>query len=360
MDNRVRIAVIGTGFARTVQIPAFLSYPDVEITAIASGTPGKAETVARQFGIPFYFDDWHLAIDRPDVDLVCITTPPDLHREMTLFAAGCGKHILCEKPMAMNTVEAQEMAVAVKNAKVMGLIDHELRFQPGRQEAYRIIRRGEIGKILHLRYIFQAPHRGDPEIKWNWWSDAARGGGSLGAIVSHIIDSFCWISGTEISEVTCRLHTHIKQRPLESGGLKTVTSDDESTLIFGFRPTELAPDATGFASVSMIAGPEYINRFEIFGTEGSIKLEHRGELFISKRGDAGWQQIDVALAPLVDGSADTGFSRGFLACVPSLAEAVKNGGKPPEFAATFDDGVRIQKVLDSARRSSRERITIKL
>ncbi|MER3631773.1 MAG: gfo/Idh/MocA family oxidoreductase, partial [Blastocatellia bacterium] len=227
MADKVRIAVIGTGFARTVQIPAFLSHPEIEITAIASGSPGKAASVAREFGIPFATDDWRRAIDRKDVDLVCITTPPDLHHRMAIFAAECGKHILCEKPMAMNTEEAEQMALTAEKAGVIALIDHELRFQPGRQRAFSLIREYAIGKILHFRYLFQAPHRGDPNLKWNWWSDINRGGGALGAIGSHIIDAICWIADSIPSAVTGQLHTHVQARPTDSNEKLPVTSDDE-------------------------------------------------------------------------------------------------------------------------------------
>src|SRR5258708_18910766 len=129
---------------------------------------------------------------------------------MTLLAAEQGKHILCEKPMAMNVAEAQAMTAAATAAGVMALIDHELRFQHGRQTAYAMLRLGEIGKVRHAKYLFQAPHRGDPNIPWNWWSDAAMGGGALGAITSHIIDSFHWFLGTNVSSGFRQLHTHIK------------------------------------------------------------------------------------------------------------------------------------------------------
>lgn len=360
MAKRVRIGVIGTGFARSVQIPAFLSHPDVEVTAIASGTPGKAKLIAAEFGIPNYFDDWRFVIDRTDVDLVCITTPPDLHCEMALFAANCGKHILCEKPMAMNSEEAEIMTAAAKDAGVIALIDHELRFQPGRQEAYQLLREGSIGKVLHMRYLFQAPHRGDPKINWNWWSDINRGGGALGAIGSHIIDSFCWLLETDVSDITCRLHTHIKQRPLPDGTFAPVTSDDESILHLSFPTSGISQEATALAYVSMIAGPEYINRLEIFGTEGSIKIEHRGELFLARRSDKDWQQINVPLAEPVEGAADTGFSRGFRAFVPAIVDSILNSGKPPEFAATFEDGLLVQRILDAARQSYIKRSAIAL
>src|SRR5687768_10147301 len=102
MKNRVGIGIIGTGFARSVQIPAFRECDNADIVSVASGTVANAKATAEEFGVPHFTDDWRETIALDGVDLVCITTPPKLHREMTLFALEMGKHVLCEKPMAMN------------------------------------------------------------------------------------------------------------------------------------------------------------------------------------------------------------------------------------------------------------------
>ena len=112
MAERVGIGIIGTGFARRVQIPAFLACENVEIASVASGRIENARATADEFGIEHYTDDWRETVRHADVDLVCITTPPVLHREMALLALEHGKHILCEKPMAMNVAEAEEMTNA--------------------------------------------------------------------------------------------------------------------------------------------------------------------------------------------------------------------------------------------------------
>ncbi|HKP70502.1 MAG TPA: Gfo/Idh/MocA family oxidoreductase, partial [Pyrinomonadaceae bacterium] len=194
----IGIGIIGTGFARKVQIPAFRSCDDAKIVSIASGSLENAKATAEEFDVPHFTADWREMVERDDVDLICITTPPTFHRDMTLAAIANGKHVLCEKPMAMSVAEAAEMTRAANEAGVMALIDHELRFLPGRQHAYKMIRDGVIGKIRHAKCYFQAPHRGDPNVPWNWWSDKEQGGGALGAIGSHIIDSFNWFLDTSI------------------------------------------------------------------------------------------------------------------------------------------------------------------
>src|SRR5215213_4192251 len=272
MKDHVGIGIIGTGFARKVQIPSFHACENARIVSVASGSIENARATAEEFGVEHFTDDWRETVRRDDVDLICITTPPKLHRDMTLAAIDNGKHVLCEKPMAMNVGEAREMTDAAKKAGVLALIDHELRFLPGRQHAKKMLLENWTGKIRHAKCHFQAPHRGDPNLPWNWWSDVEQGGGALGAIASHIIDSFHWFLGTTISSVSCQLQSHIKERPAPGGEMRPVTSDDESLLILRFAEGELMEDATGMVSVSMVEYPTYKHRVEFYGTKCSLAV----------------------------------------------------------------------------------------
>lgn len=350
MGNKVGIGVIGAGFARKVQIPAFLRCDGAEIVSVASRSAANAESTAKEFGIPHSSADWRETVMHSGVDLVCMTTPPNLHREMVLFALEHGKHILAEKPMAMNVAEAEEMTAAAERTGVLALIDHELRFQDGRRRAYEMLRNGTIGKVRHAKYNFRAPHRGDPNVPWNWWSDINAGGGALGAINSHIIDSFNWFLGTEISTVSCQLQTHVKERPFD-GTVRAVTTDDEANMLLRFADGELTDNTTGLVSVSMIEQPEYLNRIEFFGAEGSIRIDHRGELFVAKNGESEWTSVKVDLGTQIEGVPDTGFARAFAAFAPVIIDAILSGAPKIEHAATFADGLKVQRVLDAARES---------
>ena len=353
MVKKVGIGIIGTGFARRVQIPGFLACRDAAVVSVASGSLENAKAAAGQFGIEHFTSEWRETVAREDVDLVCITTPPNLHREMTLAAAAHGKHILCEKPMAMNVDEAEEMLSAAKEAGVLALIDHELRFQPGRQRAFAMLREGAIGKIRHAKYLFQASYRANASLPWTWWSDIEQGGGALGAINSHVVDSLRWFLGAEVSSVFCQLQTQVKRRPYD-GGFREVTTDDEANILLRFENGELTDDATGIVSVSMVEGPVHRNCVEFHGTEGAIRVEDAGELFIAKTGDENWQPVDVETVSVADGMPDTGFPRGFMSFAPKIVDAIANGESSVDGAATFEDGVAIQKVLDAARLSDNE------
>ncbi|MFL6282048.1 MAG: Gfo/Idh/MocA family protein [Pyrinomonadaceae bacterium] len=107
--NSVGVGVIGTGFARTTQLPAWAACRDARVVAVASGRRENAEAAAREFGIPFVADDWRGVVGREDVQLVSIVTPPSTHAEMVAAALAAGKAVLCEKPMAMNAEESARM-----------------------------------------------------------------------------------------------------------------------------------------------------------------------------------------------------------------------------------------------------------
>jgi len=355
MHGKVGIGIIGTGFARKVQIPAFLACKGVFIASVASGHIENASAVASETGAPHFTDDWRETVRRDDVDLVCVTTPPVYHREMTLAALENGKHVLCEKPMAMSVAEAEEMTAAAEKAGVINVIDHELRFLPGRRVAYQMIRDGVIGKIHHAKTNFQSSYRADPDIPWNWWADITSGGGALGAIASHVIDSLHWFMGTTISEINCQLERHVKERKASSGQVRQVTSDDQSNMIVRFADGKLSRAATGLISVSMSEGPEYQNQMEFFGEKGVIRIGPMGEVWIAKNGENEWTSLETDLGHILPGMPDSGFSRGFVQLAPLVVEAIRSGENSVDGAATFADGVAIQRVLDAARLSDAER-----
>lgn len=361
MKNTVKIGFIGTGFARRVQIPSFLECEGAEIVSVASGQLENAEATAREFDIPHFTDDWQDTVSREDVDLICVTTPPDTHFEMTLRALELGKHVLCEKPMAINSSEAQTMLDAAQAENALALIDHELRFQKGRQKAFEILRTGEIGKIRHAKYNFRNSSRGDANLPWTWWSDKDAGGGALGAIGSHCIDSFRWVLGTEISQVFCQLQTHIKERKNEkTGDMTEVTSDDEANLIMRFVENDLTEDATGIISISMVEYPNYQNIIEFFGTKGAIRVNFLGEIEMAKAGENDWREIPVEIGKSVEGIFDSGFPGGFMAFAPKIIEAIREGKTEIEHAATFADGLEVQKVIDAAHQSNASGFIVKI
>jgi predicted dehydrogenase len=350
-DKNIRIGIIGAGFARTTQIPAFKDCEGARIVAITSAHRENAEQVAREFDIDNVENDWRTLVARDDLDLVSIVTPVVTHCEMTLAALDHGKSVLCEKPMAMNAAEALRMTESAREAGGLALIDHELRFLPGRLKMREIIRGGNIGKVRHAKLTFRSDSRADPNRPWNWWSDKTQGGGALGAIGSHVIDGWRWLLGAEVREVFGNLAVHIRERKDETGKLREVTTDDEANLLVRFADTELTEGTTGSASMSLVEPGKPEHRLEVFGSSGALMIEEGGELWQSMVGDGEWKRVETNRGELAQGMRDVGWARGFTAFSKRIVEALRAGHTMVEGAATFEDGYRTQVVLDAARRA---------
>jgi predicted dehydrogenase len=346
----VGVGIIGAGFARTTQIPGFRACEGARVVAIASARRENAERVAREFEIPFVGDDWRAVVEHADVDLVSIVSPPATHAEMTLSALAAGKAVLCEKPTAMNAEEAARMREAARDAGLVAHIDHELRFLPGRRKMRDMIRAGELGRVRHAKFLFRADSRSDAARPWDWWSDSEQGGGVLGAIGSHAVDSLQWLLGAHVSHVSATLATHVNERPdRETGEMRRVTSDDEANLLLHFADSEATEGATGAVSMSVVEAGRAEHRVEVFGERGALRVEDSGELWHAPAGAGEWRRIETESAPLAEGMRDSGWARGFTALARELVEALREGRTSVEEAATFEDGYHIQLVLDAAR-----------
>lgn len=324
------------------------------MVAIASRNPDHAADVAQEFQIPNVVNDWRELVTRDDVDLVSVVTPPATHMEIALAAIEHRKAVLCEKPMAMNAREARRMTDAARKVGVLAIIDHELRFLSSRRTMRSLLTSGTIGTVRHCNYVFRSDYRGVLDRAWDWWSDERMGGGTLGAIGSHAIDSFRWMLGTEISAVSCMLSTHIKERPdKSSGAMHPVTSDDEAKLHFRFTDSALTHNTTGSASLSVVESGSHENRLEIYGTTGALMVEETGELWRSPAGSGTWRPVQIQQDPIAPGMRPGSWSRGFAALSCHVIEAVREGRTTVESAASFEDGYRVQQVLDAARESNK-------
>ena len=199
---------------------------------------------------------------------------------------------------------------------------------------------------------FRSDSRADVERPWNWWSDVKKGGGTLGAIGSHVIDGFHWLLGAGVSEVFCNLATHVRERKDEDGQLHEVTSDDEANLLLRFANGDLTDGATGNVSLSMVEPGKAEHLLEIFGARAALRIEDSGDLWQSNVGEGEWRRVDTERGESAAGIRDSGWARGFTAYSKQIVEALRAGQTKVEGAATFADGYRTQLVLDAARRSN--------
>jgi len=349
-ERIIGVGIVGTGFARTTQLPAWAACAGARVVAVASGRRENAEAAAREFGIPFVAPDWREVAAHDEVDLVSIVTPPSTHAEMALGALEAGKAVLCEKPMAMNAEETGRMCEAARAAGRLALVDHELRFLPARLRMRELIQGGGLGRVRHAKFLFRGGSRALADRPWSWWSDERAGGGALGAIGSHAVDALHWLLGTRVSHVSASLAAHVaERRDPGSGEPRRVTADDEASLLVNFEDGGAAERATGVVSVSLAEPGAPEHTVEFFGTDGSVRIDGAGRLWRARVGESAWQRVEADEAPLAGGLRDTEWSRGFTVFARAIIDALHEGRTNVEGAATFDDGHRTQLVLDAAR-----------
>jgi predicted dehydrogenase len=347
-NSDIRVGFIGAGFARRVELPGLAFVPGAKATAIASGHRANAEAVAREFGLPRVFTDGTELARSPDVDLVIVSSTPDSHARYAIAALEAGKHVLCEKPMAIDAFEAAQMvAASEQHPDRLAWVDHELRYEPNRRRARELIRSDAIGELRHIELSLKPYLRGDgrpqaADAPWNWWFDAARGGGILGAVGSHLIDLFRFWSGNEISYVGGLAETFVKQRTDETGALRHVTADDFASCVL-----RTAGGAVATITLSTVAhhGPGHLG--QVTGSEGTLLLSGETKLELGKSG-----------GPLEDISApddlwektkpNNMWARSFVRLLREMVHVIR-GGTPQGEPATFRDGWQVQRVLDAVR-----------
>ena len=350
----VRIGIIGTGFARRVQLPALRLVPGVTVTAIASGSMERARAVAAEFAIPHAFGSGEELARASDVDLVLVSSTPDLHARQAIAALEAGKHVLCEKPMALDARQAARMLEVADRSPALARIDHELRYEPNRLKALRLLGEGAIGPLLHLELVLRPYLRGDgrpqaADAPWSWWYDAARGGGILGAVGSHLIDLCRFWTGSEVVEVSGRTATLVPARVDERGVRRAVTADDYASFVL-----RLASGALATITLTTMSGHGPGHFAQLTGREGTLVLTGETRLEVGRPG-----------APLEDASApdelwerttpNNMWARSFVRLMQDLVAAVE--GRPATgTAATFRDGWAVQRVMDAVRAGSGVRL----
>ena len=337
-----RVGIIGTGWGARVQVPAFRE-AGLEVVAIAGQSLDRTRRIAGELHLEG-FDDWRALIES-NVDLVSIVTPPSEHLTMTGAALDAGKHVLCEKPSALTVAEAEQLvAAARKHPELLTLIDHELRFLPSFRAARE--RMGELGGIRYAEVRYASPGRGDRNRAWNWWSDAMQGGGIWGAVGSHFVDALRFL-GMEIEAAQATLLTIIDERTFENAK-RRVTSDD-----FAGVHLRLAGGAIAAMTFSAVAsGPDEPTTLTIHGEDGALRLIGE-ELLTAMRGEPFTLAAGDELAPRRGNSAGGAFGSGTYLLGLALRSALDDSNRNAlEGAATFEDGLAHQRVLDAARASS--------
>jgi predicted dehydrogenase len=357
-EKVIRWAVVGNGFARQTVLPCLSLIPEVRVAAICARHSDRARQTAERFDIPEVFTDAKAMITETKPDLVFIATPPHIHAELSIFALEQGCHVLCEKPTALDADEARAMLEALKGEKPrVHMIDHQLRFDPGRRKIRELIQEGWIGKVRQVTWTHRSGSMASPETPFTWWHVKSQGGGLLGALGSHAVDMFRFWLG-EFEEALACLRTQIPQRPdPATGEPRDVETDDGFTSLLRFREGQepLTPNAVARMDMNVCAPGPWVMRTEILGTEGSLFLDEAGTLWGCKMGERTWDSLPVKedLKKVErEKIPDTVWARAFLRFARHITKALLNEEPSVPDAATFEDGLRAQEVLDTVRRAS--------
>jgi len=348
MSGDIRIGFIGSGFARRVQLPGLAHVPGVKPVAIASGHRANADAVAREFTLPHVFDDGVELARSPDVDLVIVSSTPDSHARYAIAALEAGKHVLCEKPMALDAFEAAQMvAASAQHPDSIAWLDHELRFEPNRRRARELIRSNALGELRHIELSLKPYLRGDGrpqtfDAPWTWWFDASRGGGILGAVGSHLIDLCRFWSGSEIRYVAGLAETFVKQRDDQDGERRAVTADDFASCVL-----QTATGVVATITLSTVAhhGPGHLG--QVTGSDGTLLLSGETKLEFGKSSGP-LEDVSVPDDLWEKTKPNNMWGRSFVRLMREMVRVIR-GGMPQGEPATFRDGWEVQRVLDAVR-----------
>lgn len=368
MKNDINIGIVGTQFmgkAHTngyLRLPHFFDINGTPVLHTACGrNPQQLDSFSKKYGWKQQTTDWKQLVSNEEIDLIDICTPNNLHHPIVLEAIRNGKNVLCEKPMAMNVREAQEMYELAESAGIVHMMIFNYRFVPALALAKRMIQNGKLGTIHHFNAVYYQDWLVDPLFPLVWRHDVkTTGSGAHGDMNAHIIDLARFLVG-EFEAVTGIQEVFVKERPLASGeGTGKVSADDTTLFMAHFRNGALGSfNATRFAN-----GFKNHLRLEIFGSEGSLtfNLENLNELryFSSKdpEGEQGFRSILVTeqTHPYVDAWWPPGHIIGWEHTFVHQFSDLMNGiANHQQVTPNFYDGLRCQQVLDAVSESAEKR-----
>jgi predicted dehydrogenase len=370
MTKPLNIGMIGYGFMGRAHSNAYrkvnhffdLEYRPV-LKAVCARDAEKAKAFADKWGYESVETDWKKLLARKDIDAVDICTPNNLHKEIAIAAAEAGKAILCEKPLAMNSAEGEEMCRAVEKAKVPNIVWYNYRRVPAVTFAKQIIDSGKLGKIFHYRANFLQDWTISADLPQGgaalWRLDvAAAGSGVTGDLLAHCIDTALWLNGG-IKNVTAMTETFIKERKHNlTGKVEKVGIDDACAFLCHFDNGSLGL----FESTRYARGHKALYTLEINGEKASIKWDlhdlHRLQWF--DHGNEGplrgWSSIHVSDGEhpymgkwWVPGLA-IGYEHSF---VHQVADFLEGLAKKQPVSPTFRDALETQKVCDAVLSSAK-------
>ena len=373
--DEIGVGVIGMGWMGEEHSRAHRQirhrYPTIGVRSslkiCADNNFARAETAKEKFGFKRAVDDWQEVIASSDVDMVCITTPNNVHKQIVEAAAKAGKHIMVEKPVGLNPKETAMAATAITDAGVNSAVGLVYRWVPAVQDIKFKVEEGYFGAVQHYKGSFFTGYGSDSNTVLSWrFDNKIAGTGALGDLMSHVIDMSLYINGP-IQSVCANMGTLIKHRPLpsragthfdkaENGGQRgEVTNDD-----YCFALAKYESGLVGMLDASRVAfGPETKLTLKIYGEASSAQwdFERMNEMRIIERasGIRGYADVQSGLDQPDHGnfspSAGIGIGYADLKCIEA-AYFIDSIAKGTPFVPGIKEMLRTAEVMDAAIRSS--------
>lgn len=340
----IRVGVIGTGMiARRAHLPAYQE-AGATIAAVADVVGARAEKAAKDFGAQRWHTDYRELLADPEIDAVSVCTPNHLHRQVTVDALRAGKHVLCEKPMAMNVGEAMEMKKTAEETGKMLMLGFQNRFRADVQRLKEFVDAGELGRIYYARTGF-VRRRGTP---FGWFTvKEESGGGPMIDLGVHVIDFTRYLMGNpravSVTAATFQKFGHYQMKDSQgwcssdvTDGLRSGEEFDVEDLASAF--IRFADGSVIVVEVSWAANTKQENIFSfLYGEEAGARLTPL-EIYGVKRGGL----VDTQVA-VKEKKPHVELIRHFLHCVET--------GEPP--INTAQQGLEIQQIIDAVYESAR-------
>ena len=365
----IGIGVVGYGFMGKVHSNAYLkipyTYQEPAAYPLLISMCGRNEKAvidtARRFGYQHVCTDWKELIEDPSVQIVDNCTPDSMHAEPSIAAVRAEKHVICEKPLAMTVAKAKEMRDEACNAGVKHMLCHNYRFMPAVRLAKKLIEEGELGRIYQFRgvYLQEVGHEPSEVLENVWYAAGTRSGVLLG-IGSHIIDMARFLLG-EMEAVAGMVRTFNTSRKDSSGKTESVTADEVNGAL-----VEFTSGAVGtIESAGVSTGRKNQLSWEINGSKGSLRfdLEDLNHLHVCLDKTAvqdvrGFTNISVTdfshplQSMILPPGHNTGWEYGHVHALNHFIECVAADRDVAPYGATFEDGYRIQVIMDAIVQSS--------
>lgn len=355
MMRVVKVGIIGTGFSANAQIEALRRIPYVQVIGIAGSRFEKSWMTAQKYGIPKSYSSVDQLIDDPEIEAIHNCTPNDLHFSINKRILLKNKHLLSEKPLALNSRESKELAQLAEGREVVSGVCFNYRHYPLVLQAKALIQRNEFGTVHHVfGGYFQDWLLYSTD--YNWRLDPKRNGHSraIADIGSHWCDTIQFILGKKIVEVFADLKTvhPIRQRHQTGETVEIFTEDYGSVLV------HFEDGSKGVFTVSQVsAGRKNKLFFDISLEKGSMSWdqENPNKLWIGKRDEANLELLrdPTLLSPLAaeaahyPGGHQEGWSDGLKNLFIDFYSTILSGKKAESQFATLEDGHRIMKIIEA-------------